>query len=140
MIRKGKFHKCRCSVVAEPSRAAPVRPVENATSEGGWLLTCRSLADSASILHKVLKQTGSLRSQLFRFLSSSSLCSLDPPFHIVISFQANIKMRLVIQNDANLVTEWAARYVMKRIRDFQPGPDRYFVLGLPTGKHMVHYI
>ena len=45
-------------------------------------------------------------------------------------------MRLVIQNDAGLVTDWAARYVMKRMKDFQPGPDRYFVLGLPTGKHL----
>jgi len=42
-------------------------------------------------------------------------------------------MRLVIQNDSNLVTEWAARYVLKRVKDFNPGPDRYFVLGLPTG-------
>lgn len=31
------------------------------------------------------------------------------------------------------VGDWAARYVMKRIKDFNPGPERYFVLGLPTG-------
>ena len=49
-------------------------------------------------------------------------------------------MRLVIQNDSNLVTEWAARYVLKRVKDFNPGPDRYFVLGLPTGKHMVQFL
>lgn len=65
-------------------------------------------------------------------------------------------MRLVILDSANYVGEWAAKYVLKRIRDFNPGPDkyylpiiylclrwmierliyfldRYFVLGLPTG-------
>lgn len=42
-------------------------------------------------------------------------------------------MRLVILNDAALVGEWSAKYVMKRINDFKPGPGRYFVLGLPTG-------
>lgn len=36
-------------------------------------------------------------------------------------------------NDPNEVAEWAARYVKKRIQDFQPGPEKYFVLGLPTG-------
>ncbi|KAJ6649283.1 Glucosamine-6-phosphate isomerase [Pseudolycoriella hygida] len=42
-------------------------------------------------------------------------------------------MRLVILDTCANVGEWSAKYVMKRIRDFQPGPDRYFVLGLPTG-------
>ena len=32
------------------------------------------------------------------------------------------------------MAEWAARYIKKRINDFKPGPNRYFVLGLPTGK------
>lgn len=43
-------------------------------------------------------------------------------------------MRLVIQDNADLVTDWAARYVLKRVKDFNPGPDNFFVLGLPTGK------
>lgn len=42
-------------------------------------------------------------------------------------------MRLVITQDYNEMAEWGARYIKKRILDFNPGPDRYFVLGLPTG-------
>lgn len=42
-------------------------------------------------------------------------------------------MRLVITQDYDEMAEWGARYVKKRINDFKPGPDRYFVLGLPTG-------
>lgn len=42
-------------------------------------------------------------------------------------------MKLVILDSADYVGEWSARYVMKRINAFKPGPDRYFVLGLPTG-------
>ncbi|XP_046394092.1 glucosamine-6-phosphate isomerase isoform X1 [Ischnura elegans] len=42
-------------------------------------------------------------------------------------------MRLVILESGDDVAEWAAKYVLKRINDFNPGPDKYFVLGLPTG-------
>lgn len=42
-------------------------------------------------------------------------------------------MRLVILNHSKDVGEWSAKYVMKRINDFKPTADRYFVLGLPTG-------
>ncbi|XP_056642723.1 glucosamine-6-phosphate isomerase isoform X2 [Diorhabda sublineata] len=42
-------------------------------------------------------------------------------------------MRLIILDSADKVSEWAATYVMKRINDFAPSPDKYFVLGLPTG-------
>ncbi|XP_071452442.1 glucosamine-6-phosphate deaminase isoform X3 [Hetaerina americana] len=42
-------------------------------------------------------------------------------------------MRLVILDSSDKVAEWAAKYVLKRINDFNPGPDKYFVLGLPTG-------
>ncbi|XP_022179936.1 glucosamine-6-phosphate isomerase isoform X2 [Myzus persicae] len=42
-------------------------------------------------------------------------------------------MRLIIMDNADKVSEWAAKYVAKRIKHFNPGPDRYFVLGLPTG-------
>lgn len=46
-------------------------------------------------------------------------------------------MRLVIQDNAEQVTDWAARYVLKRVKDFNPGPENYFVLGLPTGKYII---
>jgi len=42
-------------------------------------------------------------------------------------------MRLLILENDQEVSVWAAKYVAKRIRDFQAGPDNYFVLGLPTG-------
>ncbi|XP_037960705.1 glucosamine-6-phosphate isomerase [Teleopsis dalmanni] len=42
-------------------------------------------------------------------------------------------MKLVILDSADSVGLWAAKYVKKRINDFQPGPNKYFVLGLPTG-------
>lgn len=42
-------------------------------------------------------------------------------------------MRLIILDDYDLVSDWAARYVRRRITDFKPGPNRYFTLGLPTG-------
>jgi len=42
-------------------------------------------------------------------------------------------MRLLILDDDNDVATWAAKYVAKRIRDFNAGPDKPFVLGLPTG-------
>lgn len=42
-------------------------------------------------------------------------------------------MRLIILEDAAKVADWTARFVMQRIKEFAPGPDRYFVLGLPTG-------
>ena len=43
------------------------------------------------------------------------------------------QMRLVITADYNEMAEWSARYIRKRINDFQPAPNRLFVLGLPTG-------
>ena len=42
-------------------------------------------------------------------------------------------MRLIILEHELKVGEWAAKYVAKRINDYAPGPDNYFVLGLPTG-------
>ena len=43
-------------------------------------------------------------------------------------------MRLIILEDYDKTSEWAAKYVRNRIKKFNPGPDRYFVLGLPTGE------
>ncbi|XP_067122639.1 glucosamine-6-phosphate isomerase 1 [Centruroides vittatus] len=42
-------------------------------------------------------------------------------------------MRLVILNNYDETSTWAAKYIRKRIRQFKPGPDNYFTLGLPTG-------
>ncbi|XP_066585766.1 glucosamine-6-phosphate isomerase isoform X2 [Prorops nasuta] len=42
-------------------------------------------------------------------------------------------MRLVICDTVDYVAEWSAKYVMKRIKDFEPNKDKYFVIGLPTG-------
>ncbi|XP_053594843.1 glucosamine-6-phosphate isomerase [Microplitis mediator] len=42
-------------------------------------------------------------------------------------------MRLVICDTVDNVSEWSAKYVMKRIHDFEPNENKYFVLGLPTG-------
>lgn len=42
-------------------------------------------------------------------------------------------MRLIILNTSDKVGDWAARYVLKRINDFKPNAEKYFVLGLPTG-------
>ena len=39
-------------------------------------------------------------------------------------------MRLVILDDCDKASDWAARYVKKRIHEFKPGPDKYFTLGL----------
>lgn len=42
-------------------------------------------------------------------------------------------MRLVILDTYDDASEWAAKYVRNTILKFNPGPDRFFVLGLPTG-------
>ncbi|KAK0088812.1 hypothetical protein PV325_010606 [Microctonus aethiopoides] len=42
-------------------------------------------------------------------------------------------MRLIICDTVDYVAEWSAKYVMKRILDFQPNESKYFILGLPTG-------
>lgn len=42
-------------------------------------------------------------------------------------------MRLVICDTVDYVAEWSAKYVLKRINDFKPDENKYFVLGLPTG-------
>ena len=42
-------------------------------------------------------------------------------------------MRLIIEPDYAQMSRWAAEHVIKRINEFNPTPDRKFVLGLPTG-------
>ena len=49
-------------------------------------------------------------------------------------------MRLVILKNYEAASEWAAKYVRNAINKFNPGPDKHFVLGLPTGteKNKIH--
>lgn len=42
-------------------------------------------------------------------------------------------MRLIIKDDYEDCSLWAANYVAYRIKAFRPTPERPFVLGLPTG-------
>jgi len=42
-------------------------------------------------------------------------------------------MKLILQDKYDDVSTWAACYVRNCILKFNPGPDKYFVLGLPTG-------
>jgi len=42
-------------------------------------------------------------------------------------------MRLIIQPNYDLVSKWTANYIARSILNFQPGKDKPFVLGLPTG-------
>ena len=43
-------------------------------------------------------------------------------------------MKLVILKDYEEASVWAAKYVRNAVLKFSPGPDKHFVLGLPTGK------
>lgn len=42
-------------------------------------------------------------------------------------------MRLIIQNSYEQISQWAAAYIVKKITEFEPTPEKPFVLGLPTG-------
>ncbi|MCQ2310514.1 MAG: glucosamine-6-phosphate deaminase [Paludibacteraceae bacterium] len=42
-------------------------------------------------------------------------------------------MRVIIEKDYDLMSQWAANYVAKKINAFQPKESNPFVLGLPTG-------
>jgi glucosamine-6-phosphate isomerase len=42
-------------------------------------------------------------------------------------------MKLIIRKNYDAVSEWVAEYLRRRIVDFDPTPNRPFVLGLPTG-------
>lgn len=43
-------------------------------------------------------------------------------------------MKLIILENYAQASEWAAKYIRNRIIQFNPGPNKYFTLGLPTGK------
>jgi glucosamine-6-phosphate deaminase len=42
-------------------------------------------------------------------------------------------MRVIIEPNYEMVSKWAANYVVKRINEFSPNDSKTFVLGLPTG-------
>lgn len=42
-------------------------------------------------------------------------------------------MKLIILDNYDDVSLWAAKYIKKRINSFKPSPQKYFTLGLPTG-------
>lgn len=42
-------------------------------------------------------------------------------------------MRLIIRDNTEAASQYVANYIIKRITDFAPSPERLFVLGLPTG-------
>jgi glucosamine-6-phosphate deaminase len=56
-------------------------------------------------------------------------------------------MRIIIEDNAEAVAAYAAAYIKDRINKFQPGPNKYFVIGLPTGgtpvktyKKLIEYV
>lgn len=42
-------------------------------------------------------------------------------------------MRVIIQENYDRLSAWAANYIVRKIMAFDPSPERPFVLGLPTG-------
>jgi len=42
-------------------------------------------------------------------------------------------MRVIIEPNYEVVSEWVANYVARKIKDFAPSKSKPFVLGLPTG-------
>ena len=46
-------------------------------------------------------------------------------------------MRVIIEPDYEQLSRWAAEHVIRRINEFNPTPERKFVLGLPTGSSPV---
>ena len=42
-------------------------------------------------------------------------------------------MRLIIEQNYDQLSKWAAEHVIEKINKFNPTPDHKFVLGLPTG-------
>ena len=59
-------------------------------------------------------------------------------FFVYLQYQIDnlinlLRMRLIIEKDYEQLADWAAEHVIKRINDFNPTPQKKFVLGLPTG-------
>lgn len=71
----------------------------------------------------------------FVLISRLSFIRQDNPSPIsFLVFFPSRTMKLIILNDYDQASEWAAKYIRNKILMFRPGPDRYFTLGLPTGK------
>ncbi|CAI4228887.1 unnamed protein product [Auanema sp. JU1783] len=49
-------------------------------------------------------------------------------------------MKLIIEDDADQASTFAARYVMKKINEYGCNENRHFVLGLPTGLVSFKYV
>jgi len=46
-------------------------------------------------------------------------------------------MRLIIQDSYDRMSKWVANYIVNSINNFDPNPEKPFVLGLPTGSSPV---
>lgn len=71
-----------------------------------------------------------------RSFSKPNTCIPFSPLLIIESFPhppLQNKMKLIILDHYSQASEWAAKYIRNRIIQFNPGPDKYFTLGLPTG-------
>lgn len=64
----------------------------------------------------------------------AELLQTRQPVPYFLVFFPSRTMKLIILNDYDQASEWAAKYIRNKILMFKPGPDRYFTLGLPTGK------
>jgi glucosamine-6-phosphate deaminase len=42
-------------------------------------------------------------------------------------------MRIIIHNNYQILSNWTAYYIAKKINDYNPTPEKPFVLGLPSG-------
>lgn len=42
-------------------------------------------------------------------------------------------MRLIVRDTSTEAAEYVAGYILQRIKEYDPTPERPFVLGLPTG-------
>ncbi|KAG8134835.1 putative Glucosamine-6-phosphate isomerase protein [Naja naja] len=59
----------------------------------------------------------------------------------LLSASCNLnRMRLVILENYDLASEWAAKYICNRIIQFKPNESRYFTLGLPTDPNNAHIL
>ena len=47
-------------------------------------------------------------------------------------------MRLIIEPDYDLVSQWAANYVADAINAAAPTAEHPFILGCPTGLSLIH--
>ena len=46
-------------------------------------------------------------------------------------------MRLIVQEDYKKLSKWVAHYIARSINEFEPTPEKQFILGLPTGSSPV---